>query len=81
MKLTKEILDQLKAAKNVEELVSLAKEQGIDLTQEAAKDLYEKLSKATELTDEMLDEVAGGLNSAFGSQEYHGGRPDSEINF
>jgi predicted ribosomally synthesized peptide with nif11-like leader len=53
---TKEQLEAAKAAKSPEELVTLAKDAGIELTQEQA----ENFLKQGELADEELENVAGG---------------------
>lgn len=43
---------------NKEELIALAKENGVEITPEKAKELFEQLS-SSELSDDALDEVAG----------------------
>ena len=60
MELTKEMIAKAKEAKTVEELVVLAKENGIELTFEEAEECFTKLHKSGELADEELDNVAGG---------------------
>ena len=52
----------LKARKttSAEELLSLAKENGVELTEESAKAYYEQIHKNGELSDDELDHVAGG---------------------
>ena len=61
MKLNKELLTKAKAAKTVGELMALAKENGTELTEESAKAYFEQLHPKTgELSDEELDNVAGG---------------------
>lgn len=62
---TPEQIEKAKAAKSPEELLSLAKESGVDLTEEQANTYFEKLNKSGELPDDELDNVAGG--SCFGS--------------
>ncbi len=60
-KLTPELLEKAKQAKTPEELIALAKENNTELTAEEAKEYFEKLSpKSGELSDEELDNVAGG---------------------
>ncbi len=60
-KLTPELLEKAKQAKNSEELIALAKENGIELTAEEANTYFEKLNpKDSELSDDELDSVAGG---------------------
>ena len=60
MELTKEVIEKAKEAKTVEELVALAKENGVELTFEEAEECFAKLHKSGELADEELDNVAGG---------------------
>ncbi|PWM49198.1 MAG: hypothetical protein DBX39_05305 [Bacillota bacterium] len=56
----KELLEQAKEAKSAEELMSLAKENGMELTKEEAEAYFAQLNKSGELSDEELDNVAGG---------------------
>ena len=59
--MNKEMLEKAKTAKNVEELLALAKENGVEITEEQAKEYFEKFNtKFGELADEELDNVAGG---------------------
>ena len=61
MELSKELIAKAKEAKSPEELLALAKENGIELTEETAKAYFEQLNPPTgELADEELDNVAGG---------------------
>lgn len=55
-----ELLEKAKAAKSPEELLSIAKENDYQLTEEEANAYFEQISKSGELTDEELDNVAGG---------------------
>ena len=55
-----ELIYKAKAAKSAQELSDLAKENGIEMTEESAKAYYEKIHKSGELADEELDNVAGG---------------------
>ena len=57
----KELIAKAKETTTVEELMTLAKENGIRLTEEEAKTYFAKLHPATgELSDDELDNVAGG---------------------
>ena len=56
----KELIEKAKEAKSVEELMSLAKENGKELTKEEAEAYFAQLHKSGELSDEELDNVAGG---------------------
>ena len=56
-----ELKEKAKAAKTPEEIQAIAKENGIeDFSLESAKAYYEQLHKEGELSDEELDNVAGG---------------------
>ena len=59
-KLTPEVLEKAKLAKSPEEILALAKENGAELTEESAKAYFDQLHKTGELTDDELDNVAGG---------------------
>ena len=60
MNVSKELLEKAKAAKSAEELLALAKNEGIELTAEQAAKAFAELNKIGELSDEELDNVAGG---------------------
>ena len=56
-----ELIAKAKEAKSPEELMALAKENGIELTEEAASTYFNQLNpKMGELADDELDNVAGG---------------------
>ena len=56
-----ELIAKARAAKSAEELAALAKENGRDITEEIAHDYFDRLHPALgELSDEELDNVAGG---------------------
>ena len=60
-KLTQELIEKAKLAKSAEELIALAKENGIELTEEEANTYFAQLNpKKGELGDDELDSVAGG---------------------
>lgn len=60
-KFTPELIEKAKSAKSTEELIALAKENGIELTEETANTYFNQLNPKTgELADEELDNVAGG---------------------
>ena len=59
MKLTQEIIEKAKAAESAEELLSIAKENGIDMTADEAKTYFEQIN-ANSLDDDLLEGVAGG---------------------
>ena len=59
--MNEEMIAKAKEAKSVEELMALAKENGIELTEEDAKMYFEQLSaKKGELSDDELSDVSGG---------------------
>lgn len=58
--ITKEFLKKAREAKTPEELMELAKTEKIELSQEDAKVYFEKLSNLDELSDDELDNIAGG---------------------
>ena len=60
MKLTQEQLTKAKATKSAEELIALAKENGLELTEEEAKNYFAELNKEGALADDELDNVSGG---------------------
>ena len=60
-KFTPELIEKAKSAKTPEELMALAKENGVELTEESAKAYLDLLRPKTgELADEELDNVSGG---------------------
>ena len=58
--LTPELIAKAKAAESAEELLELAKENGVDITEDEAKTCFEQLHANTELSDDELDAVSGG---------------------
>ncbi|MGN1099254.1 MAG: hypothetical protein ACI4S9_02830 [Christensenellales bacterium] len=63
MKFTNEMLEEAKTAKSVEELLEMANAEHIELTAEEAAKAFAELNKTGELSDEELDNVAGGCSS------------------
>ena len=63
MEIDKKVFEKMKNVKSAEELLALAKENGVEMTEESAKAYYELMQvqiKTGELSDEELDNVAGG---------------------
>ncbi len=58
--LTPELIEKAKSARSPEELISLAKENGLELTVEQASAYLGKINKGGELSDDELTDVAGG---------------------
>ena len=54
-----EMMLKAEAAKNIEELMALAKENGLELSEEDAKK-YLEMKKSGELSDDSLADVSGG---------------------
>ena len=62
MEINNELIAKAKAAATVEELIALATENGITLSEDDAKMYFEVLHPKTgELSDDELDNVAGGV--------------------
>lgn len=55
-----ELMAKARGAKSAEELLALAKENDVELTEEGAKAYFEQMNKTGELEDDELDSVAGG---------------------
>ena len=55
-----EMILKAKQAKSAEELLALAKENGIEITEKEAVAYFEQLNRNGELADDELDNVAGG---------------------
>ena len=60
MKFTEEQLAKIKAAKTAEELIALAKAEGIEASEDEIKAQFDAMHKEGELADDELDNVAGG---------------------
>ena len=61
MELNNEIRAKAKAAKTPEELIEIAKENDVEMTEESAKAYFDLLHPKTgEMSDDELDDVAGG---------------------
>ena len=56
----KELIEKAKTAKSAEELLEMAKAEGMELTAEEAEKHFCELHKTGELSDEELDSVSGG---------------------
>ena len=60
MKYSKERIEKAKTAKTAEELLAMAKAENIELSAEEAEKAFAELNKTGELSDEELNNVAGG---------------------
>ena len=72
MKFSNELLEKAKTAKTAEELLAMAKAENIDMTAEEAAKALAELHKTGELSDEELDNVAGGCSPS-GPPKYNVG--------
>ena len=72
MNISKELIEKAIQAKTAEELLEMAKAQHIELTEEQAAKAFEELNKNGELSDEELDNVAGGCSPS-APPKYHVG--------
>ena len=60
IRITPELLEQLKNIRTAEELLNAASEQGISITGEEATVLFNQYCVTRQISDEELDSVAGG---------------------
>lgn len=60
-KFTGELMEKTKQVKSAEELLTMAKENNIELSEDEAKTYFERLNKSGELSAEELDKVLGGV--------------------
>ena len=56
---TTEIIEKAKGAKSANELLELARAEGIDITEDEARKYFEQIN-LPDLDDELLDMVSGG---------------------
>ena len=59
MKLTQEMIEKAREVKTAEELLLIAKENGIEMTSDEAQTYFEQVN-ANKLDDDLLDGVSGG---------------------
>lgn len=59
----KEMFEKMMTAKSADEILAIAKEYHIEMTQERAQTYFEQIS-SKELDDDLLDLVAGGCSYA-----------------
>ena len=70
MNLSNELIETAQAAKSAEELLQMAKEDNIDMTAEEAANAFAELHKTGELSDDELDNVAGGCEDEIPEPKY-----------
>ena len=72
--LTPEMIEKAKAAKSAEELLELAKANGVEMTADEAATYFAQLNpKSGELDDDDLDAVAGGACASNSGEYAHEG--------
>ena len=79
MQFTKELLKKAETAGSAEELLKLAKAEGVELTAEDAEEAFARLHKSGELADEELDNVSGGRCDSKHSPEGEVERPSDLV--
>ncbi|MBQ5794187.1 MAG: hypothetical protein IIW17_09230 [Clostridia bacterium] len=57
---TAELIEKAKAAKSAEELLALAKENNVELTEQEAKTYFEQLNQNDTVSDDDLEMISGG---------------------
>lgn len=62
MDFSKELLEKVMKAENAEEILTLAKEEGIEITKEEAQDLFDNRENMLTLSEDDLAAVAGGMS-------------------
>lgn len=66
-----ELILKVKETQSVEELIALAKEKGLDLSEEKAKSYFAQTHGSGELSDDELDNVSGGAcHTSVGGESY-----------
>ncbi len=58
--MNEELIAKARSAKSAEDLLALAKENGMELDEDSARAYFEQLNKSGELSDDELDNVSGG---------------------
>ena len=67
MNISKELIEKAKTAKTAEELLEMAKEESIEMSAEQAAEYFVTIHASGELSDEELDNVAGGCAGPYQS--------------
>ena len=65
MKFTEEQMKKMNAAKSADELIALAKAEGIEAGEEEIKAQFDAMHKEGEIADEELNNVAGGCGKDY----------------
>lgn len=61
MNINNELIAKAKEAASAEELLALAKENNVEITEDEAKEYYDRLHATGELSDDELENAAGGM--------------------
>ena len=77
MNISKELLQKAEQAKTAEELLTLAKEENVQLNEEQASKIFAELHKTGELEDDELDNVSAGFSCDFFSNLFGNNENDS----
>lgn len=72
----KEIITKLKSCKTVDELKTVGKEIGYELTDDEAKNYLDSFAKSGEISDNELSSVSGGGCSKWRNGRAYSGNPD-----
>lgn len=72
----KELLEKIKKAHSCDELMALANENGIKLERSKAEEIFARLNKSCEISDDKLASVSGGAGF---DDEMHSGIDGGEI--
>ena len=70
MNISKELIEKAIQAKTAEELLAMAKAENIELSAEQAAKAFAELNKTGELSDEELDNVAGGCEGGASPKKF-----------
>ncbi len=68
---TPELIEKAKTARSAEELIALAKENSIELSDDEAKNYFDKLNASGALSDEELNNVAGRCGGGASDNDPH----------
>ncbi len=69
--MTEEMIAKAREAQSAEELLQLAKDNGMDeFTMEDAEDLYAQMHASGEMSDEEMENVSGGCSTTVDGQKY-----------
>ena len=58
----RELLEKLQAAKSAEELIEMAKAEGVEIPADKAEELFAKLNADGEISDDDVENIAGGFS-------------------